>query len=75
MFGSIWVAEAWGRDAFLALIFLAALVGWIFAKLRRERAKRYGRCPNCGYDLRATPGRCPECGAEAEVHAVVGIEQ
>ena len=24
-----------------------------------------GRCPACGYDLRATPGRCPECGKEA----------
>lgn len=35
------------------------LVTWI---RRRRRAARDGRCPACGYDLRATPGRCPECG-------------
>ena len=30
---------------------------------RHRRRMATGRCPACGYDLRATPGRCPECGA------------
>ena len=29
---------------------------------RRRQRGRSGRCPECGYDLRASPQRCPECG-------------
>lgn len=30
---------------------------------RAARRRTAGRCPSCGYNLRATPDRCPECGA------------
>jgi hypothetical protein len=41
---------------------LAAMVFEI--TLWKRSRVRLGLCPDCGYDLRATPDRCPECGHE-----------
>jgi predicted RNA-binding Zn-ribbon protein involved in translation (DUF1610 family) len=51
------------------LLFLSAvvLIFWLMWQTIRRRHQTSDdelppRCPDCGYDLRATPHRCPECG-------------
>jgi hypothetical protein len=44
----------------LLTIFLPLL--WLRQSWKQRRRFKRGQCPQCGYDLRATPDRCPECG-------------
>jgi hypothetical protein len=41
-----------------------AYIAWPYSKSEIRAQK--GLCPNCGYDLRATPDQCPECGSIPE---------
>jgi hypothetical protein len=47
----------------LATLAAAGALYRISRRLLRTSRRAAGLCPDCGYDLRATPGRCPECGA------------
>jgi len=56
-----WTVPYW----ILVLVTSAYPASWIVGCTRRRvgRARvARGRCPSCGYDLRASPARCPECG-------------
>jgi hypothetical protein len=54
---AIYVSYPW----LLAVSALPMVVGGVL-HMRRPQRQIAGNCPNCGYDVRATPQRCPECG-------------
>lgn len=39
---------------------MSARMTWRELVIQERRSQ--GLCPQCGYDLRATPDQCPECG-------------
>ena len=41
---------------------IAGWSAWRWRQIRRGDRIKAGRCPGCGYDLRASLRRCPECG-------------
>jgi hypothetical protein len=61
----IWNCVVLGINAFIWGYSISAI--WASHLRRRERRHiltqlAAGRCPRCGYDIRATRERCPECG-------------
>jgi hypothetical protein len=73
--GIMWYRSAPGWQLHLYYRTIIAVVGCypllvltksvIAASSSARRRRRKGLCPQCGYDLRATPERCPECGTVA----------
>ena len=68
---SLACALAWIRyRSAVWLIFLGLSLSWLAAvvilrdlrDLRGRLWEREGKCPGCGYDVRASGDRCPECG-------------
>jgi len=64
---AVWALSFVGPMVVIAVVMCLALLVAIHMvrhneplKMRRTVA---GKCPECGYDLRATEDRCPECGA------------
>jgi len=54
----------WSLRIHAILGVIVALVLILYARRARRRLgeRRVGYCPECDYDLRATPNHCPECG-------------
>lgn len=47
----------------IVLVSGAGLIACLVAYMRvRERSPERGKCPGCGYDIRANTDRCSECG-------------
>ncbi len=55
------IVPHWIVASSFLLLGLPFALSWRRSRKARWRLK-HSRCPNCGYDVRATPDHCPECG-------------
>jgi hypothetical protein len=56
--------------ALAGLMVLAILSDEFWARRARSKVPAAPLCPQCGYDVRATPIRCPECGIDLKPPSV-----
>ena len=54
--------QLWLPYWFVTAALAAPAATRLVVRYRNRRRFGAGLCPQCGYDLRATPGRCPVCG-------------
>jgi hypothetical protein len=61
--------------AYYAIAAAAGIAGFLLIRgvLRRNNRTvwlAHHLCPECGYDMRASPGRCPECGFQVPMESI-----
>ncbi len=58
----VYIQLCWISSAAAVFILILMWFSGFYQMYQRRRRESQHRCPQCGYDLRATPDRCPECG-------------